>query len=312
MVNFEDLSFDAVIPSALLLNENLEPNAIKLYAFVRGLTRAHGYCYATNAYLAECMKCDESTVKRLLLSLKKEGFLEIHTDKQGVHWQRHIFLSDGFKKYLRRLKNELPPAQNQATPSSKMSYNKGYRIEDIEKEEPPNPLKGEVGERVSFDKIILEKKDYEKLCSTYGKLAIEGLIQEMNDYLASTGKKPYKDYAAALRNWIRRRNLPELRQDHIKVAENIDTSNFDAYFKESPLTEAERISKENLDWVEAKVYANKACRELMRKGRLRYQSGILEIDDVPEARFYFKDGHAFREQVKNALRKMEIIIDEQD
>ncbi len=44
--DLDALSFDAVIPSVLLFNENLEPNAIKLYAFVRGLTKAHGYCFA--------------------------------------------------------------------------------------------------------------------------------------------------------------------------------------------------------------------------------------------------------------------------
>lgn len=132
---FADLSFDAVLPSAILFNENIEPNAIKLYAFVRGLSRLEGYCFATNSYLAECMSCDESTVKRLLNSLKQEKFIEIETDKETIHWQRKIYISTDFKKCLRRLKNEPPPAQNQAPPSSKSSppiYKeyKGYSIED--------------------------------------------------------------------------------------------------------------------------------------------------------------------------------------
>lgn len=135
----EELSFDAVLPSAILLNENIEPNAIKLYAFVRGLTKGSGYCYASNEYLSKCMKCDESTVKRLLKSLKMEGFLEIHTNKEGIHWQRHIYIGDGFKKCLRRLKNKTPPAQNQAPPSSKMSHNRRYSIGDIEKKYIINP-----------------------------------------------------------------------------------------------------------------------------------------------------------------------------
>lgn len=65
--NFSDLSFDAVIPSALLFNENLEPSALKLYAFVRGLTRAQGHCFATNTYLSKCIRTDERTVQRLSL-----------------------------------------------------------------------------------------------------------------------------------------------------------------------------------------------------------------------------------------------------
>lgn len=137
--NLDDLSFDAVIPSALLLNENIEPNAIKLYAFVRGLTKAHGYCYATNEYLAACMKCDSSTVKRLLKSLKQEGFIQIQTDKNGIHWQRHIYVGVDFKKCLRRVKNEPPPAQNKAPPSSNLSpiYIEVLNSKSIEREIGP-------------------------------------------------------------------------------------------------------------------------------------------------------------------------------
>jgi DNA-binding MarR family transcriptional regulator len=137
--NLDDLSFDAVIPSTLLLNENIEPNAIKLYAFVRGLTKAHGYCFATNDYLAACMKCDISTVKRLLKSLKEEGFIQIEANKEGIHWQRHIYVGVDFKKCLRRLKNEPPPAQNQAPPSSNSShiYKEVYNEKNIESEIGP-------------------------------------------------------------------------------------------------------------------------------------------------------------------------------
>ncbi len=126
-----DLSFDCVLPTAIFYNQNIEPAAIRFYAIVRNLTRMSGYCFATNGYLSKLLGFDESTIKRWLSSLTKEGFLEIETDKQGIHWQRKIYLADKFKKVLRRLKNELPPAQNCAPPSSKMSY----IIEDKTKED---------------------------------------------------------------------------------------------------------------------------------------------------------------------------------
>lgn len=116
---FQDLAFDAVLPSAILFNENLEPSAIKLYAFLRGLSRLHGYCYATNEYLAECMNIEKSSVKRLLKSLKLESFIQVKTIKEGVHWQRHIYVGVDLKKSLRRVKNEPPPAQIQAPPAQK-------------------------------------------------------------------------------------------------------------------------------------------------------------------------------------------------
>lgn len=118
----EDLSYDCVIPSALLFNKNIEPNCIKFYAVVRNLTKMSGYCFATNAYLAETMECDQSSIKRYLASLIDEGFLETISVKNGIQLQRHVYISDNFKKSLRRLKIELPPAQNCAPPSSKLSY----------------------------------------------------------------------------------------------------------------------------------------------------------------------------------------------
>lgn len=129
---FQDLAFDAVIPSAVLFNKNIEPSAIKLYAFIRGLSRLEGYCYASNKYLAECMDCDESTVKRLINSLSAEKFIDVETNKEGIHWQRRIYLGVNLKESLRRLENAPPPAQNRAPPSSKSSHNKRYIKEDIE------------------------------------------------------------------------------------------------------------------------------------------------------------------------------------
>ena len=105
---FKDLAFDAVIPSQLLFNENICNSAIKLYAFVRGLSRIEGYCYATNAYLAECMNSEERNIQNLLKNLADEGFLEIQTDKKGIYWQRKIYVGVDLNKSLRTAKNCTP------------------------------------------------------------------------------------------------------------------------------------------------------------------------------------------------------------
>lgn len=76
---------------------------------------------------------------------------------------------------------------------------------------PPNPQGGDapsgaVCEILAFGKfVIIEKQAHQKLCEEHGFELISSLIDEINDYLASTGKKPYKDYAATIRQWIRRR-----------------------------------------------------------------------------------------------------------
>lgn len=136
MENYKELSFDCVLPSAIFFNQNLEPACIKFYAIVRNLTKMHGYCYATNEYLAETLASAESSVRRWISSLESEGYLEVETEKNGIHWQRRIYISDKFKENLRRLKNEHPPAQNSAPPCSKMStiieeYSKEGLIKEV-------------------------------------------------------------------------------------------------------------------------------------------------------------------------------------
>ena len=84
-------------------------------------------------------------------------------------------------------------------------------IVNIDKQiKPPNPQKGEAPkgacEFLAFGKFVsLRKEDHERFCKDNGFEVISGLIDEINDYLLSSGKKPYKDYAAAIRQWLRRR-----------------------------------------------------------------------------------------------------------
>ncbi len=59
---------------------------------------------------------------------------------------------------------------------------------------------------VSFGSSVkLKQEEYESLCSLNTEPLIKTVIEEINDYIASKGLKPYKDYAATIRNWIRRR-----------------------------------------------------------------------------------------------------------
>ena len=108
-LDYQGLSFDTVIPSAILVNENIELSAVKLFAFIKSLTKLHGYCYATNDYLSKLMKSTSRAIQNWLIQLKREGYVEIETEKNGIHWQRRIYISDKFKKSLRREPQFTPP-----------------------------------------------------------------------------------------------------------------------------------------------------------------------------------------------------------
>lgn len=79
-------------------------------------------------------------------------------------------------------------------------------------EEPPNPLKGEVTkvtapkcEKKSFGSHVkLKESEYESLCKDNGEEVVKDIINQINDYILSKGKKPYNDYAATIRQWLRR------------------------------------------------------------------------------------------------------------
>lgn len=53
-------------------------------------------------------------------------------------------------------------------------------------------------------KVSMQREQYEKLCTQYGKSATDDKIQSISDYILSKGKQPYKDSAAAVRQWFRK------------------------------------------------------------------------------------------------------------
>jgi hypothetical protein len=92
-----------------------------------------------------------------------------------------------------------------ATPNVQMGTYITDTIPDTipDKQTPPTPSK-ERG--LVFGKFVtLSQGEFSELNETLGEKNVFNLIAEINDYLSSNGKKPYKDYAATIRNWFRRR-----------------------------------------------------------------------------------------------------------
>ena len=181
-----------------------------------------------------------------------------------------------------------------------MSYNKGYIKEDIHIKEhtPPKSPSGPPPDPdvCVFGKFVkLSKKDYEEISELYGKQVLEGLIAEMNDYLASSGKKPYDDYAAALRQWIKRRGLQP-------VASKTELETPTSPPKPPRVPTA---AEADFEWLEG-LRTIKAVLALQNEGRLMYEGEkYVYFPDIPGAKFFFGEG-GFRSMVENTLRKMNI------
>jgi len=89
-------SFDAVIPSWLLLDKKIPNRAKLLYAHIRALSKKNGYCFATNEFLSEIIGVSIRTIKTYLRKLEKIGVIETEIKpRKGGGWERKIRLNQG-------------------------------------------------------------------------------------------------------------------------------------------------------------------------------------------------------------------------
>ena len=74
-------SLYAVIPASVRYDTRLRPNAKLLYGELSALVMAEGYCWATNAYLAELFSLSAHTVSDLLKQLQDCGHIVMEVER---------------------------------------------------------------------------------------------------------------------------------------------------------------------------------------------------------------------------------------
>lgn len=88
--------------------------------------------------------------------------------------------------------------------------------------------------------VILSKEEVKAFETAYGKTTTKLYIEKINDYISSKGVKPYKDYAATIRNWLRKDNVKPIPAPAapMKVEEEggkrMTPEEFEAWKKSSP------------------------------------------------------------------------------
>ena len=130
-----------------------------------------------------------------------------------------------FKKCLPRPENPYPANQHPEKPDGKEEpKNKKKQVEEEEskpkKEE--SPLKSPTPDLKFGTYVHLKPDVYEKFITDLGHEPLHSLIDQINDYIDSTGRKPYKDYGATIRTWIRRNQgkMPSVNAELTKIKEN--------------------------------------------------------------------------------------------
>ena len=81
-----------VIPAQVFEDKDLEDSEKMFYGLLSGLAFSNGFCFASDAYLAKRKGVDERTISRWLEKLEKKGYVRRDTKKNGMFWDRKIFI----------------------------------------------------------------------------------------------------------------------------------------------------------------------------------------------------------------------------
>jgi DNA-binding PadR family transcriptional regulator len=119
-----------VIPSQVFEDDRLEYSEIMFYALLSGLANNTGYCFASDKYLAERMKISHQTIERWLLKLEEIGYIKRETKKNGLRWDRKIFIT-----HARVNSNNV--YEPSPTRARTLTHEGIVRKEIINKEDPP-------------------------------------------------------------------------------------------------------------------------------------------------------------------------------
>lgn len=211
------------IPREIWLAQELSCQEKCLWAEIHSLYDSeHGGCYASNEYLMEFLGVKERRLQEMIANLRKRGWIiPVHFD--GRHrWIKAVVPKedDDINRKDRagqRCGKVHPTGAEKCTPEVQESAVTPY-IENIDenKEEkrafPSSSKKKKEKKidssstfRISFGEYVLLKEgEYEKLCNEIGKGYVDYYIQAINNHIPNKTGIPYKDYAAAVRQWYLR------------------------------------------------------------------------------------------------------------
>lgn len=284
-------------------------------------------CYASNKYFMDFFDESERKIQTGLSRLKNLGYIiyekfdgRIRTLRSNFYGDKSLFnTSEARENSDKSLFNtpEITKSSPLGCENHHPSFigrpiepdNKAYN-KDKKEEHPPNPPEGGSVREACGAFVKLTKSEREALEGVYGASRVGELIEEINDYLASTGKKPYKDYAAAIRQWARRRGMVKVEapkedildgfqvkkvEKKIKTQEQLDTEWFDKLESAKNLCESGRFQE------------FKIASTLMNQGRIWMYPTYIEFLGIPEAKFYYGEP-GFRDKIDSALRKLNIVV----
>lgn len=138
--------FFSVIPAHLLEDMSISPNSKIMYGMISLMTSREGYCWASNAQLAEMMCCAKDTVSNYVSILEKAGHIRtvVEPNRKTGGSIRRIYLvfpnpdfAEGYSdKYPTTYSDKNPRVVGQTSESLYKDLNKIKIKKEREKEKP--------------------------------------------------------------------------------------------------------------------------------------------------------------------------------
>ena len=159
----EKFSTYSVIPTEIMLSNDLSSTAKILYGVISSLTNEKGYCWASNDYLGSLLNISSKTASLLIKELSDYGYIQSDVEK---NYKRKIFLGGITKMFRGYNKNVKGVLQKCKDNNIKEYYKDNIYIADksANDKKPINKGKGVVLEsnilKVSdlYDKMELPKQ----------------------------------------------------------------------------------------------------------------------------------------------------------
>lgn len=155
-------NYYAVLTAEVRYDRHLCANAKLLYAELTALTQVSGYCWATNGYFADLYNVDERTIKRWLQNLVEQNYIEIETKKDGMRWERKIFLKNCLRRdnSVQTKGQKCPDRRDKNVPiiNKQVNTKKDMFVAEGSGDPPRSENSHEKGENEEIDESLIYKK----------------------------------------------------------------------------------------------------------------------------------------------------------
>lgn len=182
-----------------------------------------------HSHLQKALKTGRYALDSALHELIEKGYAKRELKREGGRFQAYQYEISESKIFLPLQENRsgFPAAENQQLLSNDKTKEIKTNKEKIYKKEIPIEEKKPFGPHVK-----LKEADYEKICSDLGKEKIDSIIEDINNYLDSSGRKPYSCYLAAIRTFLKK----EKKSEKPKSLEELNKEVVNKFFKQFPAT----------------------------------------------------------------------------